>query len=53
MKAFTLKWDVFQKTQIILNLILKFQNADWTEQYTVALFKALSHMLCIGYGNST
>ncbi|RNA28482.1 Potassium sodium hyperpolarization-activated cyclic nucleotide-gated channel 4, partial [Brachionus plicatilis] len=24
--------------------------ADWTEQYTVALFKALSHMLCIGYG---
>ncbi len=27
-----------------------FQNADWTEQYTVALFKALSHMLCIGYG---
>ena len=26
------------------------QNADWTEQYTVALFKALSHMLCIGYG---
>ncbi|CAF1132324.1 unnamed protein product [Adineta steineri] len=26
------------------------QNAPWTEQYTVALFKALSHMLCIGYG---
>jgi hyperpolarization activated cyclic nucleotide-gated potassium channel 2 len=26
------------------------QDADWTEQYTVALFKALSHMLCIGYG---
>ncbi len=26
------------------------QHADWTEQYTVALFKALSHMLCIGYG---
>lgn len=22
----------------------------WTEQYTIALFKALSHMLCIGYG---
>jgi hyperpolarization activated cyclic nucleotide-gated potassium channel 2 len=29
---------------------LKNKNADWTEQYTVALFKALSHMLCIGYG---
>lgn len=27
-----------------------FKNADWFEQYTVALFKALSHMLCIGYG---
>jgi len=26
------------------------QNADWTEQYGWALFKALSHMLCIGYG---
>ncbi|CAF0774408.1 unnamed protein product [Didymodactylos carnosus] len=26
------------------------QHAPWTEQYTVALFKALSHMLCIGYG---
>ncbi|CAF1542617.1 unnamed protein product, partial [Didymodactylos carnosus] len=26
------------------------QQSPWTEQYTVALFKALSHMLCIGYG---
>ena len=26
------------------------QHAEWTEQYTWALFKALSHMLCIGYG---
>ncbi|CAF1238832.1 unnamed protein product [Didymodactylos carnosus] len=26
------------------------QDSPWTEQYTVALFKALSHMLCIGYG---
>ncbi|ESO08635.1 hypothetical protein HELRODRAFT_98055 [Helobdella robusta] len=25
-------------------------NADWLEQYTWSLFKALSHMLCIGYG---
>ena len=27
-----------------------FQHADWSEQYTWALFKALSHMLSIGYG---
>jgi len=26
------------------------QNASWLEQYTWALFKALSHMLCIGFG---
>jgi len=26
------------------------QHAGWTEQYTWALFKAMSHMLCIGYG---
>ncbi|ESO13015.1 hypothetical protein HELRODRAFT_63471, partial [Helobdella robusta] len=26
------------------------QRAHWTEQYTWALFKALSHMLSIGYG---
>ncbi|XP_077861606.1 potassium/sodium hyperpolarization-activated cyclic nucleotide-gated channel 2-like [Saccoglossus kowalevskii] len=25
-------------------------NADWSEQYTWAVFKAMSHMLCIGYG---
>ena len=29
---------------------LRQQNAEWTDQYTWALFKALSHMLCIGYG---
>ena len=29
---------------------VRLQRADWTEQYTWALFKALSHMLCIGYG---
>ncbi|KAH9278096.1 Potassium/sodium hyperpolarization-activated cyclic nucleotide-gated channel 2 [Echinococcus granulosus] len=28
----------------------RLQNSDWFEQYTWALFKALSHMLCIGYG---
>ena len=26
------------------------QHSHWWEQYTRALFKALSHMLCIGYG---
>lgn len=29
---------------------LSFQNAYWLEQYSWALFKAMSHMLCIGYG---
>lgn len=29
---------------------LSFQDATWMKQYTWALFKALSHMLCIGYG---
>nr|VZI30692.1 unnamed protein product [Spirometra erinaceieuropaei] len=28
----------------------RLQDAAWFEQYTWALFKALSHMLCIGYG---
>lgn len=27
-----------------------FQEAYWLEQYSWALFKAMSHMLCIGYG---
>jgi len=26
------------------------QNAEWSEQYTWAVFKAMSHMLSIGYG---
>lgn len=26
------------------------QDANWVEQYSWALFKAMSHMLCIGYG---
>ena len=28
------------------------QDADWWEQYSWALFKAMSHMLCIGYGRA-
>ena len=27
-----------------------YKDADWWDQYTWALFKALSHMLSIGYG---
>lgn len=26
------------------------QNDTWGQQYSYALFKAMSHMLCIGYG---
>lgn len=29
---------------------LLFQNDSWGKQYSYALFKAMSHMLCIGYG---
>lgn len=29
---------------------MNFQEAFWLEQYSWALFKAMSHMLCIGYG---
>ncbi|XKL68578.1 hypothetical protein PGB90_004069 [Kerria lacca] len=30
--------------------INELQDANWVEQYSWALFKAMSHMLCIGYG---
>ncbi|KAK3097787.1 hypothetical protein FSP39_013195 [Pinctada imbricata] len=30
--------------------IEELKDAHWAEQYTWSLFKALSHMLCIGYG---
>lgn len=29
---------------------LSLQNDTWGQQYSYALFKAMSHMLCIGYG---
>ena len=32
------------------NFSVQFQGKDWTEQYSWALFRAMSHMLCIGYG---
>ncbi|XP_074036756.1 potassium/sodium hyperpolarization-activated cyclic nucleotide-gated channel 2 isoform X5 [Leptinotarsa decemlineata] len=31
-------------------VINELQEASWLEQYSWALFKAMSHMLCIGYG---
>lgn len=37
-------------SKLVYSLSLLPQNAGWTDQYTWALFKALSHMLCIGYG---
>ena len=33
-----------------LYTIHTFQESYWLEQYSWALFKAMSHMLCIGYG---
>ena len=33
-----------------ISYIVAFQEAYWLEQYSWALFKAMSHMLCIGYG---
>lgn len=32
------------------HLYLCLQNNSWGKQYSYALFKAMSHMLCIGYG---
>jgi len=35
---------------IFLSLTMYLQNVSWGKQYSYALFKAMSHMLCIGYG---
>ena len=34
----------------LLSVHLSLQNDSWSELYSFALFKAMSHMLCIGYG---
>ena len=34
----------------LLSSSLPLQNDSWGKQYSYALFKAMSHMLCIGYG---
>lgn len=33
-----------------IHLPVALQNHSWSELYSFALFKAMSHMLCIGYG---
>lgn len=38
---------------ILINFVsspASLQNDTWGQQYSYALFKAMSHMLCIGYG---
>ena len=35
---------------IIVLIVDQCQEVDWWEQYSWSLFKAMSHMLCIGYG---
>lgn len=35
---------------MILFILRRLQETYWLEQYSWALFKAMSHMLCIGYG---
>ncbi|VDL91829.1 unnamed protein product [Schistocephalus solidus] len=42
--------DLWNLTSDSLGFFSLYQDAGWFEQYTWALFKALSHMLCIGYG---
>lgn len=37
-------------TTIFIVISFCCQNATWEEQYSYALFMAMSHMLCIGYG---
>lgn len=32
------------------SLFVSLQNDTWSELYSFAVFKAMSHMLCIGYG---
>lgn len=36
--------------KLCLSVCLPLQNDSWGKQYSYALFKAMSHMLCIGYG---
>lgn len=42
--------DRFAKCTSALQPHAYLQDSFWLEQYSWALFKAMSHMLCIGYG---
>ncbi|XP_056135351.1 potassium/sodium hyperpolarization-activated cyclic nucleotide-gated channel 4 [Lampris incognitus] len=42
------QWE--ELTPFTLSLSSLIQNDTWGQQYSYALFKAMSHMLCIGYG---
>lgn len=46
------QWPSFMLIIILyyVHLSLSPQNDTWGQQYSYALFKAMSHMLCIGYG---
>lgn len=39
-----------ERLQILTKPLFLLQNDTWGQQYSYALFKAMSHMLCIGYG---
>ena len=43
-------YDLFTVCLHLYRVVSCLQHAEWLEQYTWALFKALSHMLCIGFG---
>lgn len=45
-KPVLLPFSIFPLTPLFVSL----QNVSWGKQYSYALFKAMSHMLCIGYG---
>lgn len=45
-KPVLLPFSIFPLTSSFVSL----QNVSWGKQYSYALFKAMSHMLCIGYG---
>lgn len=47
--AFLCNTDVFNCFMFI-SVFLSPQNDTWSELYSFAVFKAMSHMLCIGYG---
>lgn len=43
-------WNLFYSSVTLPLFLSRSQNDTWGVQYSYALFKAMSHMLCIGYG---